>query len=135
MTALDIFGSHSVFQVSSHSPALNVSFIMGYRLTIENRGSNSSLAPLHLERSLVVQLPHLFLSKGLLAANLLGICQTLLEGSAVIRFALAAKNCVLRSKDWSSEVIALPGVVTSLWLKGNKGGAGKTRRSEASCWL
>lgn len=83
MTALNIFGSHSVLQASSHSSALSVSFITGYRLTIENHESNSSLAPLHLDGSLVVQLLHLFLSKGLLAANLLGIRQALLQGSAV----------------------------------------------------
>ena len=75
----------------------------------------------------------LHLSKGGLAANLLGIHQTLLR--VLLSFALAAKNCVLRRENWSSEVIALPGVVTSLWLKGNKGGAGKSRRSEASCCL
>lgn len=35
---------------------------------------------------------------------------------------------MLRGRDWSSEVIALPDVVTSLWPRGDKGGAGKTRR-------
>lgn len=34
--------------------------------------------------------------------------------------------------DCDSEVIGLPGVVTSLWLKGNKGGAGQNQTAEAS---
>lgn len=43
---------------------MNARVIMEYRFTIENHELDLSLAPFQLERSLVVQLLHLFLSKG-----------------------------------------------------------------------
>ena len=51
---------------------------------MENHDSGLSLAPLPLERSLMVSLQHLFLSEGYTAASLLRIRGALLESSALI---------------------------------------------------
>lgn len=78
---------------------------------MENHDSGLSLAPLPLERSLMVSMQHLFLSEGYTAASLLRIRRALLESSALISFLLAAEKCVLRSRVWSHEVTALPCLV------------------------
>lgn len=79
------------------------------RLTIENHVSNSLFSTTSFREILGGAIATFIFSKGLLAANLLGIHQTLLR--VPLSFALAAKNCVLRGR--TGAVKSLPCLV--LW--------------------